>query len=237
MSEQLLRNALFRLSQQKVVASVYRGFYTVIPVQYQLRGAVPPMYYIDQLMSYLHKPYYISLLSAAEMHGAAHQRPQRMSVTTLRPSVRTARNELIVWTYRQSLPESLLCRRNSETGTVCYSSAELTAVELVQFERLVGGLSMAATVLSELVERTNFSGQVEELMKSSSMAVIQRLGYILDEVLEERQQAECIYLQLKELKVRMRFVRLSAEKPSSETMPRDKRWKVIVNQDIELDEI
>lgn len=82
MGYELIRNELYRLSSQKVVTSVYKGFYVIIPVQYASKGVIPPLYYVDQLMSYVNKPYYISLLSAAEILGAAHQRPQRFYLTT-----------------------------------------------------------------------------------------------------------------------------------------------------------
>ena len=84
-AEQSIKNDLFRLSTQKIIVPVYRGFYVIMPPQYAAKGIIPPIYYIDQLMSYLDKPYYISLLNAAELLGSAHQRPQRFSVTTILP--------------------------------------------------------------------------------------------------------------------------------------------------------
>ncbi len=65
-SEQILQNELYRLCNNKTIVNVYRGFYVIIPVQYVLRGSVPATYYIDQLMSYLKKPYYVCMLSDAE---------------------------------------------------------------------------------------------------------------------------------------------------------------------------
>jgi len=53
----------------------------IIPPHYASRGVVPPHYYIDRLMAHQNKPYYISLLSAAALLGAAHQRPQKFFVT------------------------------------------------------------------------------------------------------------------------------------------------------------
>ena len=76
-SEQVIKNDLFRISSQGIIYPVYKGFYVIIPPHYAAKRMVPPIYYIDQLMSYLNKPYYISLLNAAEIHGAAHQRPQK----------------------------------------------------------------------------------------------------------------------------------------------------------------
>ena len=75
-SEQVIKNELFRLSSQGILYPAYKGFYVIIPPQYAAKRIVPPTYYIDQLMAYLNKPYYISLLNAAEILGAAHQRPQ-----------------------------------------------------------------------------------------------------------------------------------------------------------------
>lgn len=63
-SEQIMKNELNRLCSNKTIANVYRGFYVIIPVHYVLRGSVPATYYIDQLMAYLSKPYYVCMLSA-----------------------------------------------------------------------------------------------------------------------------------------------------------------------------
>ena len=131
MGYELIRNELYRLSSQKVVTSVYKGFYVIIPVQYASKGVIPPLYYVDQLMSYVNKPYYISLLSAAEILGAAHQRPQRFYLTTLRPStnVSKSKNPILEWIFRTNIPEQFLLQKNSQTGTIRYSNAELTAVD------------------------------------------------------------------------------------------------------------
>ena len=42
MPEQHIMNELYRLSRQKIIQSVYKSFYTVIPIQYSVRGIVPP---------------------------------------------------------------------------------------------------------------------------------------------------------------------------------------------------
>ena len=66
-SEQILQNELYRLCNNKTIVNVYRGFYVIIPVQYVLRGSVPATYYIDQLMSYLKKPYYVCMYVCSVM--------------------------------------------------------------------------------------------------------------------------------------------------------------------------
>ncbi len=73
--------------------SVYKGFYVIVPIQYAAKRIVPPIYYIEQLMSFLKKPYYICLLNAAELLGAAHQRPQKFSVMTILPKSSVSENK------------------------------------------------------------------------------------------------------------------------------------------------
>lgn len=233
-----VRTELNRLSRQKIIYPVYKGFYAVMPVQYMTRGVVPPLYYIDQLMAYLQKPYYISMLSAAQLHGAAHQRPQRFSVTTVRPVISTsaAKNNLLLWHFRSEIREELLEQRNSETGIVKFSNPELTALDLVQYGGQIGGLSVAATVLEELAERVDFTRNFPLLCEMASCATMQRLGYILEHVLEETVKADTLYNVMTEARLPLQYRPLSNSK-STDGCPRNIRWKIIVNEQIETDDL
>lgn len=235
--EQQIKNELYRLSSQGVITSVYRGFYVIVPVQYAAKGVVPPLYYIDQLMNNIGKPYYISLLNAAELLGCAHQRPQQFYVTTIQPYATTSKNKnaILYWVYRKEIPESFLMTKNSETGTIRYSNAELTAVDVVQYSSHIGGLSRTATLLSELTEIIDFENKIEELLRFTTTATLQRLGYILDEILEEPAQAEVIHKQLAALNKRMVYVPLSNQ--TEESGEKNKKWKIDINTEIEIDDV
>ena len=236
--ENSMRRELSRLVAGRVIISVYRGFYVIVPPQYAVDLKVPAYFYIDQLMSYIGKPYYLSLLTAGVLWGAAHQRPQRTSVMTVPPRARTStsRNDDLLWTYRSYIPEEFLKRKNSETGTILYSNAELTSIDLVQFEHLIGGLSRAATVLSELVENTNFSNAATSgLFSLTTIPTIQRLGFILDE-LEEIEQADVIHNQLIQYAPNYTYQFLSRRSPHKKDNC-NKRWKIFVNTYIEPDDI
>ena len=237
-SEQVIRNELFRLSSQDILYSAYKGFYVIIPPQYAAKRIVPPIYYIDQLMSYLKKPYYISLLNAAEILGAAHQRPQRFSVMTIYPksSVSSSKNNTLIWTYRKEIPSDFLLSKNSETGVIHYSNVELTSIDIVQYEQHIGGLSRAATILEELAEKMNFRDASKNLFGHTSIATIQRLGYILEEVLEQNEVAEVLYTELLSYARRFRYVPLSTNR-SKKNAEKNTRWKVDINLTIETDEI
>ncbi|MBO8477714.1 MAG: hypothetical protein IAB80_02280 [Bacteroidetes bacterium] len=237
-SEQVIRNELFRLSSQGILYSAYRGFYIIIPPQYAAKRVIPPVYYIDQLMSYLKKPYYISLLSAAEILGAAHQRPQKFSVTTKypKPSTSPSKNDTLVWTYRKEIPSDLLLSKNSETGVIHYSNVELTSIDIVQYEQHIGGFSRAATILEELADKMDFRGASQKLFCYTSVATIQRLGYILEEILEQKTVADMLYTELLSYTRRFRYVPLSTHR-AEKAAEKNTRWKVNINSIIEPDEL
>jgi predicted transcriptional regulator of viral defense system len=235
-SEQNLLNTLYRLTLKKRIVSVYKGFYVIVPPQYAAKGIVAPVYYIDQLMEYTGKPYYISLLNAAELFGAAHQRSQRFSVMTVYPTVNVskAKNNILDWVYRKEIPENFLQTKNSETGTVRFSNPELTAIDLIQYEKHIGGLSRAATVLEELTEQTDFSKVSNELLYYTSVAAIQRLGFVLENVLEENRQADILYERLRNYGKRLNYTLLST-RSSNKNVEKDTRWKIYINTEIETD--
>ena len=237
-SEQILQNELYRLCSNKTIASVYRGFYVIIPVQYVLRGSVPATYYIDQLMAYLSKPYYVCMLSAAELLGAAHQRPQQFSVMTTFPKRRvvSTRNVIIDWFYREGLPEDALITKNTETGTIRISNPLLTAADLVQYQQHVGGLSRVATILEELSEQINMKSQFASLASFVKKVTWQRLGYILEHVVEENELADELYEQIRNLLGSLMYMPLSTSAEDN-TSERNSRWKININVQIEKDDL
>ena len=87
-SKNAISFSLNRLTENSRIASVWKGFYVIIPVEYALRGSVPPVLYIDDLMKHISRKYYVALLNAAEFYGAAHQRLQQYSVVCEFPFVR-----------------------------------------------------------------------------------------------------------------------------------------------------
>lgn len=237
-TEKTIANTLSRLVKRKTLALLAKGFYCVIPPQYALQGILPPSYYVNQLMAYYNKPYYVGLLSAAAFWGAAHQRPQQFSIITAPPKFQRSqnRNNILLWFYRQSIPDKFLLEKNTETSAVKYSNAELTAIDLIQYEQHIGGLSRAATVLSELLESTNFNGASNELFSYTTLTTIQRLGYIVDSILEDKKQADMIYNEMIKYREKIQYCYLSNRHKRDKSMV-NKRWKIYINTKIEPDDI
>ena len=217
------------------VQSVYRGFYVIVPVQYQLKGVVPPAYYVDGLMDYVGKPYYMGLLSAAALHGATHQRAMKTQVMTVVPRIKASgKNSLLDWNYRQEIPETFVMKKNAEIGTLRFSGPELTAVDLVQFASHVGGYQRVATVLAELMDSVDM-GKVDELLPFTTVATVQRLGYLLECVLSRQDQADALFQVLK-MQGSWNSILLNNDQARREEVPAN-RWHVNGNIDIEVDDL
>ena len=89
-SNQAINNSLGRLAKHGVIMSPWQNFYVIIPTEYKLRGIVPPSFYIDRLMSFLGRKYYVALLSAAEQACAPSALPLKyfqpgLKSNTMRP--------------------------------------------------------------------------------------------------------------------------------------------------------
>ena len=138
--------------------------------------------------------------------------------------------------YRSAIPMEYVERRQTRTGYINVSCPELTAVDLVAYQESVGSITRAATVLAELVEKTDFGRLGPEFVKVAPVACFQRLGYILDDVLEETEDADAVYGLLKRADVRLQKAALKPGK-SLEGCEMNGRWKIVVNEKIEIDEL
>lgn len=131
-SDVAVRHALLRLKKKGTLATPFRGFHVIVPPEYRSLGCLPPDEWVPDLMAHLGETYYAGLLTAAEYHGAAHQRPQTFQVVT--PKARTplrcgrARVELVMrWNAAK-------CHRPG-----CYTSLPNAPRDL-SFRRVSGAL-------------------------------------------------------------------------------------------------
>jgi len=232
-----ISRSLTRQTQKRKICSVWNGFYVIIPIEYQNKGIVPVVFYIDQLMKFLGRDYYIALLNAAAFYGAAHQRPQEYTIVTTPPSLRTSKKEGVIINFinKSTIREELMEQRKTQTGYVKISSAELTATDLIQYENVIGGLNRAATVLNELAESLKFKGVSKSFFEYVPLPVIQRLGYLLDVELGYSGLAEDLYSEIRKHPFRFRKTPLKYKK-TTDGCAINEKWKVIVNELIEIDE-
>jgi len=221
--------ALGRLAKQGLVASPARGFYVIIPPEYQRLHCLPADQFIPALMEHLGLRYYAALLSAAQSHGAAHHRPQEFQVALAknrRPIVCGAVR--VSFIARKRIADVPVQSFNTPRGTILVSTAEATAVDLVGYEHHAGGLDQVATLLSELVEQID----PQRLVAAAHTAPVpwaQRLGYLLELV----GSAEKAALLKRYVKEKARDVTPLLPAVPHEHAKRSEEWKLYLNAEVE----
>lgn len=236
-SDIAVKRALSRLSAKGKIVSLYKGYYLLLPPQYTSKGILPPQLYLDAFMKYLQRPYYVALLNAAAFHGASHQQPQEYFVMTDFPVLRPTQKKGLKINYIsiKGFPQSLIEKRKTEAGYLEISNAALTAADLIQFEKRVGGLNRAATVLNELAEVIKPTDFTSVLLHHVHVTVLQRLGYLLENACFNTALANALFKAMKREELSLFRIPLKAAK-ETKGFSSDNRWKVIVNAEIDIDE-
>lgn len=234
-------DAAQRLQKRGLLISPRQGFYVVVPPQFASWGAPPPSWYVDALMRKEDQPYYVGLLKAAELHGAAHQAVMEFQVVTAKRMARIrAGRTLIVFYYRKDMAAVAdgIEDIKTETGRMKISSPSLTALDLLRYPKATAGIDNSATVLADLAAKID-GDQLAFLSLHFEKPVVQRLGYLLDS------------LDRRSLTRRMHEILMSRDTPSwteldraeardplfaPKAVERDSRWRVIVRRHPEVDE-
>jgi predicted transcriptional regulator of viral defense system len=227
-----LKRAVMRLVDKKRLSVPRRGFYVIVPTEYREVGAPPPSWFIADLMAHLGRPYYVGLLSAGSIYGAAHQQPQEFQVLTDIPQrpMRAGRAR-IRFVVKKNLEITAVNERKTETGMMRVSTPEATAIDLIRYAHAAGGLNNVATVLAELAETIDSEKLVNAASADGEISVAQRLGHLLDFVgAGERAKALEDWIT----QVKPRNTPLKAGSPIK-GRPVDRRFRVVVNYDIEVD--
>lgn len=227
-----VRARLRRLKEQGRIADPYRGFHVIVPPQYRRLGCQPAENFVPLLMKHLREPYYVSLLSAAALHGASHQAPMAFQVMVAKSRRGLSCGKVRVdFVARRDMDRTSVVERNVPTGILRVASPEATALEVVGYPEHCGYLDNVATVLAELAEGGLDGNALAAEALRAPTAWVQRLGYLftlvgadalaghLDGVLAKRSALTVPLAQW------MRF----------DGAPRDARWRIAINTDVEPD--
>jgi len=223
--------ALLRLRRQGWIFSPAKGYYIIIDPQHQGSGYLPVEWFIDDWMHFAGCEYYIGLLSAAMLHGAAHHKPQ---VTQL---VRNRRGEnlhkdayRIDFFYKQQIVAGMWEQRKSPAGYYRVSTPEMTAYDLLRYPRACPSIDLAATIMAELGERIEADRLSQLVDLDTETSVLQRLGYLLDTTGWEK-MTDSLALRLQQ----RRCVWIPLRTDASRSGERNKRWHIIVNAEVEVE--
>lgn len=232
LSRRSLHSGLQRLREAGRLCSPARGLYVAVPAEYRSWGVVPADWFIDAMMRHLDRRYYVALLTAAQMHGAAGQAPQVFQVMVDRQLADRDLGRVRLRFHVNSLlaepdVDLPLQERTTHTGTLRVSGPELTALDLVAHPGLSGGIHNVASVLNELGLDAR---RLAVLATHYPRVAARRLGWILD------QHPDAPDLEpLRRVAEPSEGEALPLDPQGQPAGPRDRRWNLIVNTDIEPD--
>jgi predicted transcriptional regulator of viral defense system len=225
MRESSARKAVQRLEAQRRIVRVWQDFWVIVPLEYSSKGMLPTEWFIDELMRHIGSDYCVGLLSAAALHGAAHQQPQVFQV--LIPGVLRAvkrRGVHIRFFKRKCVADRLVEKKKTPTGYLVCTRAELTLFHLIAFEKDCGGIHNVYSIIDELAESLDSELLREAAAVESRTPVLQRAGWMLERLGYEHASNE-VHGVLSGRS--FRSVALDT------TAPRDgeksERWKIIEN--------
>ncbi|MBN8687721.1 MAG: type IV toxin-antitoxin system AbiEi family antitoxin [Chitinophagales bacterium] len=231
-SDKAIHQSLYRLKVKSQIAQIRKGFYAIISPEYSNQGMVPPPLFIDDLMRSLNKRYYVGLLSAAALHGAAHQQPMEFFVITEKPALRKINSKKLKLNFyiKKDWGDEDIIKKKTDAGNINVSTPELTALDLLYYTDNIG-INNTVSILKELLSEIKPSELTNTAKRYPQTAAIQRLGYLLDKELANEKLSDAL---IKALKGRNIFpVSLSNQKSKSAEI--DDKWKVIKNINIESD--
>lgn len=234
LKESSLRVALSRMAKAGQINMIRRGFGIILPNH---RQELNPTHYVDAMMRHQKASYYVGLLSAAAHWGASHQASMAYQIVAdkIVAPLKFKRGRIEFITKKAPLPTDWIRREAGIGGYIQISSPELTVIDLIRFPQKSGHLNNVATVLSELSEKWD-GRTMTSLCRNSytPTATLQRLGYILDEVLGMKKEVNYVAKALKERKPNRQMLSLAKKSNRKET-PFNKKWSLYINTTVEPD--
>ncbi len=165
--------------------------YLLVPPEHRSRGAPPVTWWLDAYFRLRNQPYYIGLLSAAEIHGSSQQAVQVTQVLTVKPmrpiEVGILRLEFYV---KKNLTQTPVMQPPGLHAPLAISSPEATALDLIAYSHRIGGIDRAAHVIAGMKPSMTIAGLSKALRAETESAVKQRLGYVFQVLGWEKQATE-----------------------------------------------
>ncbi len=229
-SEKAILQKIFRLKNKNQLAQVRKEFYVIIPPQYSWRGMIPPTLFIDDMMNFLNREYYVGLFSAAALHGAGHQQPMEFQLITQKPALRNIRTQKLALSFftKGEWEQTQIVKKKTDAGYLKVSSPGLTAFDLVQYHKRIGGINRILPILEEISEVIKPS-LLLKTAKTQKSPNIQRLGFLLDSLGNESLANSLSSL----LSINLKEVPLSLAHPGKTGLINEK-WKLIKNAEIDI---
>lgn len=242
LSAHALSVALLRQVKKGRLANPRRGFYLVLRPEDRTLGAPEPARWIAPLMASLGLDYRIGLLRAAAFHGASHQAAMVFQVIVPRQlrGIEVGRQR-VEFIYQAPKAFSAVNRPDwldaikRDSGFAQVSGRELTLLDCARYFHHAGGINSLAQIVQDLGEQAR-PDVLADIAAHYENATVRRLGYLLEHIGHAR-QADALHRFAGKAKS------AALLDPSVQPLPQvsdgldgqSERWRLIINQDVEVD--
>jgi hypothetical protein len=217
---------LQRLRGKVVRVSPRQAFFLIISPEHRTIGAPPAIWWLQDYFSWLGRPYYLALQSAAGEFGSNPQALQVTQVMTDRPcrNIKVGRIQVrffvkrdIEQTPTQQLPQA--------SAPLCISTPEATTFDLVRYATRIGGIDRAAETITPLLPKLRIGELRRVLNLENTLPTAQRLGFIF-EAMGAGKLANAVYNWLPDKLITVPLSSTKREHGNSQII---ERWKVLNN--------
>jgi predicted transcriptional regulator of viral defense system len=237
-----LAAAITRLIKKGRLANPRHGFYLILRPEDRAAGAPDPAQWIDALMKHQRLDYRVSLLRAAAFHGSSHQAAMVFQVVVPRQlrELELGRHRL---QFLYQAPRAfaacnqppLLDNMKTPAGFAKVAGIELTLLDCIRYMHRAGGLSGVAQIVSDVAGSAN-ARKLAQAAANYEGSSVRRLGYLLDRLGHPKQARA---LQPFAAKAKTSVPLDPAVKPLvaalAESHERDPKWKLDINETVEVD--
>ncbi|MDR1033326.1 MAG: type IV toxin-antitoxin system AbiEi family antitoxin [Bifidobacteriaceae bacterium] len=227
------RLTLNRLSKRGQWLNLGKGLWAPVPAEYRLQKTLPAPDIVAEIMNYRKLPYYIGWLSAASFHGAHHNAPQVYQIATnkeiRKQKIGTHSFKFYTREHVERLPKSAFRVRS---GNAMYSSKEVTLLDVATDVNMCGGINNVGNVIVELTERNVDYVALMEILDYYPATSLKRIGYTLDKFGYTRTHARVSKRLHREIDADSASVLVPGNERTGKF---NKKWGIIINENMELD--
>ena len=233
-SEMSLKRELERLVGKEEIVNLRRGFYLILPPRYAKLGHLPIQLYIEKLFKYLKYKYYLGFYSAAKIHGASHQQIQSEYIITSSPAllnIKKGRYDIRFFNSSNCSNVNVLTKK-SDAGYYNVSSPALTAIDLIHYQKKIGGLNRILSTLEELIEEIKAEDIEKLLTWYPNKSSLQRFGFFLEMYQADKKILDLIYEHINNSKFFPVLLNSDTKQKAGKV---NNKWKIDVNIKLESD--
>lgn len=175
------KRQLSRLRGKVVRVSPRQPFYLIVSPEHRSMGAPPATWWLQDYFTWLDRPYYLALQSAASTFGSNPQALQVTQVMTDRPcrAIKVGRIQVRFFVKR-AIERTPTQQPAGAIAPLVISTPEATAYDLIRYATSIGGIERAAETIRPLLTLLRARELKRVLDGENEPSVAQRLGFVIE---------------------------------------------------------